>query len=85
MGRNGGEVFGNFFSAVKTGDAGGVLSHEDYGKAGKVWREMVNEFAGSAGSLQKTVLNGNYSERPALLVNYSGLEGHGGGTSWRRR
>jgi hypothetical protein len=78
MGRNGGEMFGNFFSAVVTGGAGRVVSHEDYGEAGKVWREMVDEFAGSAGSLKKTVLDGNYGKRYALQVNYGGLEGHGG-------
>jgi hypothetical protein len=78
MGRNGGEMFGNFFSAVVTGGAGGVVCHEDYGQAGKVWGEMVDEFAGSAGNLQKRVLDGNYGKRYALPVNYSGLEGHGG-------
>jgi len=78
MGRKGGEMFGNFFSAVVTGGAGGVVSHEDYGEAGEVWRKMVHEFAGSAGNLQKRVLDGNYGKRYALLVNYSGLEGHGG-------
>jgi hypothetical protein len=78
-------MFGNLLSAVKTADAGGVVSHEDDRKAGKVWSEIVDEFAGSAGSLQKTVLDGNYGKRHALLVNYGGLEGHGGGTSWRRR
>ena len=51
MGRNGSEMFGNFSSAVETRDAGRVVSHEDYGEAGKVWGEMVDEFAGSARNL----------------------------------